>query len=225
MILAAHHSAMTVVGGLPYSRKVEYLESDGTACVETACVPTNGSKFRVVYNVSVVANGEANVVGLYDNTSGTTNRVYMGPYPTGGNLRCMLIATENNIYGIPSNGQGTLLEQICDIPGRIHTAIYSGTTKTKSIGNIGSFVTQKPVGLFARNVYTAANGHQTPENRAKGRIYIFEAWESGVQTAKFIPVVDLSGVACFYDEVGGLLYYPWSGNPLVAGPTKEGENG
>ena len=209
-VIAAHHTALRK--GLPYAKKVSYLESDGTVCVETGYVPTNASKIRVVYNITAASGSEAQAAGLYDNTSGTANRVYLGPY--GGSLRCMLVASE---YNISASATNTYVEQICDIPGALHTAIIGGTTRTATIGNFGSFVTEKPLGVFARNNYSVADGH-VASMFAKGKVYIFEAWTSGVLAARLVPVVDSHGVACFFDEVGWPLRYPYVGNPLTAGP-------
>ena len=217
VISAAHHTAMR--RGVPFAKKVEFLESDGTVCVETGCVPTNASKFRIVYNISAASGGEEQAVGLYDDTSGTVNRVYLGPIGT--SLRCMLIASE---YNISASATNVLVDQVCDIPGSQHRAIVNGTTRTATIGNFGSFVTEKPLGIFARNNYSATAGH-VASMFAKGKIYVFEAWTSGELVARFVPVVDLKGIACFYDEVDRSLHYPFVGNPLTAGPVVQGGGG
>jgi len=198
---------------LPYAKEVQYLVFDGTQCVETAA-PANTMKLRVVYKGHALSGGETNVLGLYDNTVGTTNRVYIGPYNN--EARCMLIATENTIN---QYSQDSYNEQIVDIPGSLHTLIKSGTTYTKSIGNFGTFASPNLIGIGGRNMYHSTSGHYC-ECMLVGNLYIFERWDSGVQTAKYIPVVDLNGVACFYDEIGGALHYPWTGNPLTAGPDK-----
>lgn len=214
-MIAAHQTMLAPQGEpLPYAKEVQYLVFDGTQCVETAA-PANTMKLRVVYNGHALSGGEANVLGLWSNTTSPTQRVYVGPYNT--NARCMLVASEYNVAQTATN---VYAEQIVDIPGALHTFIKSGTTYTKSIGNFGTFTNPNPIGIGGRNGYNLEGVHYCNECMFVGNLYIFERWDSGVQTAKYIPVVDLNGVACFYDEIGGALHYSWTGNPLVAGPDK-----
>jgi hypothetical protein len=199
---------------LPYAKEVQYLVFGGTQCVETAA-PANTMKLRVVYNGRALSGGEANVLGLWSNTTSPTQRVYVGPYNT--NARCMLVASE---YNVAQTANNVYAEQTVDIPGALHTLIKAGVTYTKRIGNFGTFDNPNPIGIGGRNAYHSTNGHYCNEYMFVGNVYEYERWDGGVQTAKYIPVVDLNGVACFYDEIGGALHYPWTGNPLVAGPDK-----
>lgn len=215
MIVAAHQTMLAPQGApLPYAKKVQYLVFDGTQCVETAA-PANTMKLRIVYNGHALSGGEANVLGLWSNTTSTAQRVYIGPYNS--EARCMLFATDNIIL---QNVKDAYIEQIVDIPGALHSLIKSGTTYTKSIGNFGTFTNPNPIGMGGRNSYHSTNGHYCNQYMFVGNVYEYERWDGGEQTAKFDPVVDLNGVACFYDEIGGALHYPWTGNPLVAGPDK-----
>jgi len=212
MMIAAHQT-MLAPPALPYAKEVQYLVFDGTQCVE-AVVPTDAHTLTVHYNGTYVSDGEANPLGLYDNYPTTANRVYAGPY--GARARCVLIQPE---YNISQNVTNADVVQTVDVFNRQHTVVKNGTTYTATIGNFGTLTTQKPVGVGARNVYRNTGSHEIAVG-ISGKIYSFKSWISGVAESDWIPVVDLNGVACFYDQIGGSLHYTWTGNPLVAGPDK-----
>ena len=215
MITAAHH---TMMGGgpLPYDYVCQYHTFDGYSCVITDSVPDSTKKWRVVFDGTYVSGYEANVIGLYDNTTGTANRVYIGPYPNGGNDRCMLVETDGGISPASTN---VLCDLTCDLPNKKFTRVKNGETSTATIGNFGSFVTQKPVGLGARNNYNTSSTPRKIEMGFKGKVYSFEEWTSGVKTADWIPVV-VDTEACYYDQITGMIYHAdlTLGNALTAGP-------
>ena len=206
---------------LPYDYVCQYHTFDGHSVVVTDSIPDSTKKWRVVYYgsaISGMANSEVNVIGLYDNTTGTTNRVYIGPYQSA--LRGMLIANE---YNITSGGayQNSLVDETVDIPNRLHSATKNGgTIQSKAIGNFGTFVTQKPVALGARISYTnSLPSYGELAVGIVGKIYSFEEWTSGTKTADWIPVV-VGTEACYYDQITGTIYHAnlTLGNALTAGP-------
>ena len=216
MILAGHQSMMNTGGGLPYDYVCQYHTFDGYSCVITDSVPDSTKKWRVVFDGTYVSGGEANVIGLYDNTTGTANRVYIGPYPGAAKDRVMLVATDGGISGASTS---VLCDLTVDIQNKVITRIKNGSTTTASIGNFGSFVTQKPVGLGARNSYNTSTPPHKIEIGFKGKVYSFEEWTSGTKTADWIPVV-VGTEACYYDQITGTIYHAdlTLGNALTAGP-------
>ena len=199
---------------LPYDYVCQYHTFDGYSVVITDSVPDATKKWRVVFDGTYVSGSEANVLGLFDNTTGTAQRVYIGPYPNGGKDRILLYTTD---YGISGASINTKCELTCDIPNRIATRVRGGTTSTATIGNFGTFTITSKIGLGAR--VNRVSSDTAISVGFKGKVYSFEEWTSGTKTADWIPVV-VGTEACYYDQIDGTVYHAdlTLGNALTAGP-------
>lgn len=222
MMVAGRQTMMGPQGGaLPYDYVCQFHTFDGYSVVITDSVPDSTKKWRVVFDGTYVSGYEANVLGLWDNTTGTAQRVYIGPYPNGGKDRVLLVATD---YGISGASTNVKCELTCDIPNRLATRVKNGATNTSTIGNFGTFTIQSKIGLGAR--VNRSSSETTISVGFKGKVYSFEEWTSGVKTADWIPVV-VGTEACYYDQITGTIYHAdlTLGNALTIGPAGSYQQG
>lgn len=185
--------------GLPYAFRVEYLETDGRAYVDTGICPTANFTFDTV----VAATSMDNTVFWGTRSSGT--------YETA-NYQCYLNWNPNtyyaaNILAISSNSSNPKNWNSGVKPSLNETYEFKGITVVSTMNDLWH-----PILVCALNaigVPTVSVGIP--------RVGRLTMYDSGVPVADIISVVDLDGVPCFYDRVRKVFLYTPVG-AFTAGP-------
>lgn len=183
------------LGGVsrPYAYEVEYLESDGTAYVDTGYTST--SKDEVL---SITVDPRARVA----------SQVVVGSFSTAPE-RLQLAETSLRIganwasCSLEEYAKNYVVMDLVELCARVNGAtITNGFSAPEII---------EPLTLFARN------NEGTIDCYANCRIYSFGIEREGNTLMAYKPVVDRAGVACFYDTISKSLVYPTVGTLTPGG--------
>lgn len=205
MTLSGHH---TMLGGvkLPYTKRVEYINSTGGAYINTdkLILPTNIVYLDLQYNTTRPPDNAAMQNGFWDTASGQ-------PY-------LVFTSQSNTFYGYSSNYRSNRC-----YAGRSNTnrhavkfdlagdAFYLDGVKATEFGAGIEKEATVPFFLFARNLRGSGAQHYCSE-----KLYEFYIENYGEKTMHLIPVVDLEGQARMFDLVSGT--YPAHYGTFTSGP-------
>lgn len=182
---------------LPYLRRVAYLESHGTEWIDTG-ITARGTLTVESDFVANSANGYlfggrigwlSSQLALYENYNGG-----------------ILAAIHGNDYASFPKRDG-VRQSVIQKPGEL---IVDGLLVKTWIAP--TFDAHKSIYLFAEN----QNGKMN--ERGKFSLYGLIISEYGINLRSFVPVLDLSGRPCFYDEVSGQFFYNQGTGEFTPGP-------
>ena len=174
---------------LPYLRRVAYLGSNGNCYIDTGfkCDDTAGFKVDVM---PYIGNGNSRVIGSYSGSNGRWTFVFRAAY-------------ENKFYFGWNNASGDLADPSVVIGNRF-TAELNFKNSRKFIA--GQIVISILDTLYANQQYNAylfgnnQNGSVTLSECFKGRMYSAIMTRGETVERDFVPVLDLSGVPCMYNQ-------------------------
>ena len=174
---------------LPYLLRVAYLESNGNCYIDTGfkCDDTAGFKVDVMPYIGDI---NSRVIGSYSGSNGRWAFVFRAAY-------------ENKFYFGWNNASIDLADSSVVIGNRF-TAELNFKNSRKFIA--GQIVISILDTLYANQQYNAYlfgnnyNGSVTLSECFKGRMYSAIMTRGETVERDFVPVLDLSGVPCMYNQ-------------------------
>lgn len=177
---------------LPYDAEVEYLQSDGSAYIDTGILTT--SNIKVVASFTVL--------------SGVPNAaIYGGRIALNDNSNALFCLSSNNgwswRYGdVNKNLSNTTITGsfIINNKADVKTLVFKGSLDTSIASDAATFTTIYPMYIFALN-----NGGTVGSVASSVRIKRFVMYDGSTLVRDYIPVIK-SGVGYLYDKVSGELF-------------------
>lgn len=174
--------------------RLEYIEGDGSAYIDTGINPTNNTK-------------------IYFKVDATDGNSYAATW--GGGYRFGLYVVSEGRIDIAFGSSGYLSQAITGLsfPTTItmENALLSAGGQTYSFTSQSSFTVTNTLPLFAVN----NNGALT---KTVGKCYFCHLYESGAPVALFTPVETAEGKIGLYDPITGEFYGNAGTGAFVAGP-------
>ena len=174
---------------LPYLLRVAYLESNGNCYIDTGlkCDDTAGFKVDVM---PYVGSGNSRIIGSYSGSNGRWAFVFRA---TGG----------NKFYFGWNNASGDLADSSVVIGNRFTAELNFKNSRKFIAGQIDISILDT---LYANQPYNAylfgnnLNGSVTLSECFRGRMYSAIMTRGQTIERDFVPVLDLSGVPCMYNQ-------------------------
>lgn len=190
---------------LLYDTEVEYIQSDGYACID---LDVQGNNTNLSYELL-----------YYPLEFGTWSYILGNYVDENSNVTRMAIAssTSHNInfnFNKKSNG-GTKLAQ---------NVIYTDTLYRIKLSSSGLVVNSgTTTGLTANGTANSTNvamfnAYKTtnPQNYSKARLYWMRIWDGNTLLKDFIPV-SINGVGALFDKISREVHYNLGGNDILVG--------
>ena len=191
---------------------VEYIQGAGTQWIDTGIVLQNATLDTEVMLTTI---GEGNpIIGYNYSQNNIQHRMSVGFSSLYDDDDLMVFG-----YGVSDHGyqyvtsgmtQGTKHHIVAQFTPQNATLTIDGVLKT----NVSGGSRQNPISI------AIAGCHAPNQNNGiKGRVYSAKIYDgNNVLVRDFIPVKDLSGVACMYDHVSGQFFYNAGTGDFIAGP-------
>lgn len=182
--------------------ELEYIESDGTQCVDTGVVGNQSIGFEVDFETanSVSSSGQGTVLGCLSSTSARyeittwTNNAYGGQFCFGANTYDA---------GITQNIRMTMA---------LHNGALTTPRGTVSV-NTSAFSSGISIALFGRHCQNVGF-----DELSETKIYYCRFYDEGADVRVYIPMVHSSGVAGLWDSVNERFYASATTADFIAGP-------
>ena len=185
-------------GNLPYTKRVAYIESDGTQWIDTGINPTSelGADFK--FNAIQLTDGSAYWSPVFGADDGWPN----------GNGFGIHIRANNVKFG----------SQIYDYSFSTNTD-YIVNLQNKTVNINGQQIIQSSETFSAtRSIYMFANNRKNELQTSVSRFYYCKLYQNDVLVRNLIPVIDLDGQAKMFDLVSGT--YPTHYGTFIPGPKR-----
>ena len=184
---------------LPYDAKVEYLQGDGTAFIDTGIAPNNTTRFQIDFNVTTPA---GNVPIMGSRTSAYVNNlvVYFGWGGSASDKKWNFrYATE--IKGGADTAVGDLSINNIETAS---TLVISGATSASIVATPVTFTGTESMYLFEWNRGDGTRTDQIANNTAL-KIKSCKLYQGTTLVRDFIPV-RVGSVGYLYDKVSKELF-------------------
>ena len=174
---------------LPYLRRVAYLESNGNCYIDTGfkCDDTAGFKVDVMPYAGSV---NSRVIGSYSGSNGRWAFVFRA-------------AGENIFYFGWNKAIGDLADSSVVIGNRFTAELNFKNSRKFIVGQTNVHLTETLYSNQPYNVYLFGNnlnGSVTLSECFLGRMYSAIMTRGETVERDFVPVLDLSGVPCMYNQ-------------------------
>ena len=192
---------------LPYSARIEYLESTGTQYIDTGFKPNQDTRVIITY---LKQSGNDDVGWLFGSRAGQNTSSFGAFYnsnPSG-------ISTDYNAQRQTVTNRVYDKKLIIDKNKNICTVIEFDTGTV--LGTVTSATTTFSSGYNLSISAINTNGSIAPSKTKS--IYSCKIWDNAKLVRDFIPVLDKDGVPCMYDKVEGKFYYNQGTGQFIAGP-------
>lgn len=175
---------------------IDFNRTDTNQYIDTGFVPSNTSDVIITGKYLSTPTAQSYLASIFDNSSGTTNRYYLGTWFTSGNILNMYGTSTTNVPGILFNQAARYTAELNPLHG---------------FGAINSTVqTFTPAGGNYSTSLSIAAQHNNSGNYyayLDARIYSFSAFNNGSIQRNMIPVYDPSTrKASMFDLVNKVLY-------------------
>ena len=188
MIIGARTAAWSGVK-LPYLLRVAYLESNGNCYIDTGfkCDDTAGFKVDVM---PYIGSNNSRVIGSYSGSNGRWTFVFRA-------------AGDNKFYFGWNNAIVDLADSSIVIGNRFTAELNFKNSRKFIVGQTNVPLTET---LYSNQPYSAylfgnnMNGSVMLSNCFRGRMYFAIMTRGQTIERDFVPVLDLSGVPCMYNQ-------------------------
>ena len=174
---------------LPYLRRVAYLESNGNCYIDTGfkCDDTAGFKVDVM---PYIGSNNSRVIGSYSGSNGRWAFVFRA-------------AGDNKFYFGWNNASVDLADSSIVIGNRFTAELNFKNSRKFIVGQKNVPLTET---LYSNQPYSAylfgnnVNGSVMLSDCFRGRMYFAIMTRGQTIERDFVPVLDLSGVPCMYNQ-------------------------
>ena len=188
---------------LPYLRRVAYLESHGMEWIDTGIIPKIGDSFYIDF---AYMNESFNTKWQQLISAGNSN--YQLAFPFGSDY----VIGGNGLYvRVFGGGKGyrsdtiRVPELLRDV--RLVLSIESNGGLYYNIRCGSGSITETPISEIDGTYKNLLLFRRANVGYGMFKCFGFYMIRDGVEVSNLIPVLDLSGRPCFYDEVSGQLFY------------------
>jgi len=189
----------------PYKSEIECVISDGNQYIDTGFKPDNNT--RVV--ITAKQNSEIDVNWLYGVRKSATEELFNGQFNYYTGVKTAYGAASKTA-AIASEGKKVTFDQ-----NKNAVTVTAEGGATASIAHTAATF-ECTYNLFVGSICLAGNS-ANERTSFHGAIYSCQIYDNGVLVRDFIPVLDHSGVPCFYDKITNCLYHS-SGAKAFAAP-------
>ena len=206
---------------LPYSARIEYLESTGTQWIDTGIVFNSASILKIkedfiiqFMNHCVTHTLNWGISGISDNNYNLclVQRNWQGEY--------LVIDSQSSIGRVVLSDMDTTVAYHyiydIDLQNNILTLTTNSVVSTETIS--GTKIPRK-----SPNSIKLFKCHDSIPLNPGIRIYNYKFYFNDTLIRDFIPVLDKDGVPCMYDKVEKKFYYNAGTGDFIAGPVIGGD--
>lgn len=204
-------------------KEVEYLESTGSQYIDTGVNFLFGDEFFIDYMHTGILTGENKGYGSGGPVSGSSkNTVITGAGREVSSKQQMWIIDSNYAYS-PSISLNKLINVRTTEQWKIDTSTRRLTSVLTNVSTGAAYtLTSNPISTSYNSngsVFLYRDNYSPWANPSQMRIY--RTWlkrKDGTLVFDLIPVVDVAGVPCFYDQVSDTLLYNGGTEDFGIGP-------
>lgn len=185
---------------------VDYIESNGTQWINTNFVP---SSQNMKVECDFICTSFATDRSLFGSQY-SRDKFSIIPYAYDASHIGFYVGTTTNIcqMAMSANTRYSLSAETKD--GTLYVDLNGNST---SVAYSGNLVTEMPFAIFGNNNQYTGGISQL----SYMRLYSFKIYDNGVLVHSYLPCLDISGVACLYDEVNKEYVYNAGTGEFTAG--------